>query len=281
MSKPKGGATSSPPPKPRTASSAATKPSPKPKPTAASKPPPHKSPPAKKVTQPKNKSQNNPLTNEQIRNLPVGADSRDALVKATGGRVERIGRRSLDNAFSLVLWDRRFLYTRVQDKSSERETSYNTGTLKKAIAPEATQTGKDLDHVASTGVEGRRMGNRFSLVGLVDKSVNRSHGATSEKGAAPTREAAKAFGGGLDQKGKDHVSYMTKEQADKLANKPSTGNKRNTLKEPIREADRRKISDSLLQGQASQERLKSLSKEQTPALANRIVSSRALKGRSR
>ncbi len=132
---------------------------------------------------PRNKPQTKPLTNEQLLNLPVGAGCRDALVKATEGRVERIGGVSIDNTFTLVLWDRRFVCARVQDTSSERDTSYKTGILKKVIAPVAKAVGKDLDHVASAGIEGRHVGNRFSPVALVDKSVNRSHGSTSEKGA--------------------------------------------------------------------------------------------------
>lgn len=242
-------------------------------------------PPAKNATgkpAPKNPPAPRPLSDAQIKTLPVGGSSRMAIEKATGGHAEKIGRRSMDNTFALNLWGRRFVYVRNQEKGAGRQTAYGTEGLRKAIAPDAANQGKQLDHTASTAIEGGRMGNKYSLASLVPADVNQSHGRTNEKGPAPTREAAKAFQGGIDRQGKHHVSYMTNEMAQKLAGQPSQGKGHSTLQRTLTEKERRAISSSLLQDRQSQQRLRVLTKQPEPAKSRPIQQTIAKsKGRSR
>lgn len=106
------------------------------------------------------------------------------------------------------------------------------------------------------------MGNRYSLMALVDREANQSHGATTERGPAPVRETAKAFGSGLDQTGKHNVSYMTAEQATKLAQTKSTGHGHSRLKNSLSTPDLSKISGALMQDYTCQTNLNALGRGQ-------------------
>lgn len=207
-----------------------------------------------------------PLSNEQFRKLPVGGSSRTAILNATGGTAEKIGKRNMDNTFALNVWGRRFVYVRNQNLNDSRSTAYNTQGLRESLVPKGAYTGKQLDHVASTRIEGGRMGNQYSLIAFVPTQANASHGRTNEKGPAPTREAGKAFQGGIGQKGKHHVSYMTNEMAGKLAGQNAQGRGHSVLQRDLTLAEREKMSKALLQTNSTQNRLKDLaSKQQAPS----------------
>uniref|UniRef100_UPI000D4E1774 hypothetical protein n=1 Tax=unclassified Variovorax TaxID=663243 RepID=UPI000D4E1774 len=162
-----------------------------------------------------------------LQRLKVGADSREALQKASGGVIERMGRRSLDNAFILNIDGQRFVYARVQGQGGQRADSYRTDGLRRALDPAGRFKGHDLDHVASARIEGARMGNRFALLAMVPAAVNRSHGATNEKGPAPTREFAKVA---IAESGKGHASGWTREMVMKMSGLASQGPGRSVLR---------------------------------------------------
>ncbi|SFQ32761.1 hypothetical protein SAMN05216567_11418 [Variovorax sp. OK605] len=199
------------------------------------------------------------LDPELLKRLKVGADSREALQKASGGVVERMGRRSLDNAFILNIDGRRFVYARVQDQGGTRIDNYRTDGLRRSLDPAGRFKGHDLDHVASARIEGGRMGNRFALLAMVQSAVNRSHGATNERGPAPTREFNKTAPPGLNASGKGHSSGWTREMFMKMSGRKSDGNGRSMLRDTPSKEALAHAQTALLQSPDMQVRLARLS----------------------
>ena len=196
------------------------------------------------------------LSVDFLKKLPAGASSLEALERATGGRVEGMGKRLERNVAVLNIDGRRFIYVRPQALRQARKTAYGTSGLRSWLGADTVFPERDLDHVASTDVEGGRIGMSYCLVAMVKKSANRSHGSTNESGPAPVREAAVAFSGGLDRKGEHHVSYLTQQMVDKLAGNLSAGRGRSTFTREPSVGELHEISRALLQDQATQARLK-------------------------
>ncbi len=205
------------------------------------------------------------MSDQELKKLPVGASSHVALEKATGGKIERIGKMQVRNTFALNIKDKRFVYVRAQDQGGGRSTAYGTSTVKKTLDPEGRMVGKQFDHVASTEIEGGRIGMRYVLAAFVNAKVNHSHGTSNEKGPAPVRSAAKAFPGGIDRKGEHHVNYMTQEMANKLAGKASLGRGHSTLRGTLSLEERREMSKALMQSSTQQELLRRLTRN-SPSL---------------
>lgn len=205
------------------------------------------------------------LTKEELARIPAGASSTEALIKATGGQIEQIGRISDTNAIILNINDRRLIYIRPQALGQGRNTEYKTGYLRKKLDPNNQNSALQLDHVASTGVEGKRMGMIWVLAAFVEAKVNQSHGVKVEKGPVPVREAAKAFQGGIDHRGEHHVTYMTQEMVDKLAGKHPTLCGHGILQNMPSPNEMKHIERALMQDPATQRHLASLGSQQTAA----------------
>lgn len=196
-----------------------------------------------------------PLTKETLARIPAGASSTDALVKATGGTVERIGKIREDNAVILKLKNRRLVYVRPQAAGQEEKTKYKTNRLKQKLDPNGRYAGRDLDHVASSAVEGGRMGMTWVLAAFVPSEVNQNHGRMVEKGPVPVREAAKAFRGGMDRDGKHHVTYLTQEMVDKLAGKNPAARGHSTFRHTPSAAEMKEIEKTLMLDPSAQRHL--------------------------
>ena len=196
------------------------------------------------------------LSVDFLKKLPAGASSLEALEEATGGTIEGMGKRHERNVAVLNIDGRRFIYVRPQALREGRRTAYGTSGLRSWLDADAMFPDRDLDHVASTGIEGGRIGMKYCLVAMVKKSANRSHGSTNESGPAPVREAAVAFSGGLSQKGDHHLSYLTQQMVDKLAGNLSAGNGRSTFTREPSVDELNEICRALLQDPATQMRLK-------------------------
>lgn len=262
-----------PAPRPAPVPTNAAKPASSPAPAPAAKPLTTKNSPAQgkavtaKPISPTPQKTDGPLKREELARVPAGASSQEALVRATGGSIERIGKVQTRNALVLNYGGRRFVYVRPQTLGSGRKSEYNTRALKQKLDGNGTYAGRDLDHVASTGVDGKRMGMAYVLAAFVGQDANRSHGRTNERGAAPVRESAKAFQGGTDPYGKHHVTYVTQEMVDKLAGKPSETRGHGTFRSDPTKAELKEISHALMQQPLQQQHLKSLTggRSQMPA----------------
>lgn len=199
-----------------------------------------------------------PLTREELARIPAGASSTEALVKATGGTVERVGGVGENNAIVLNANNRRLIYIRPHGLGPDGKSAYKTGDLKKKLDPTGRFAARDLDHVASSSLEGKRMGMRWVLAAFVPVKVNQTHGWMVEKGPVPVREAAKAFQGGIEHDGKHHVTYLTQEMVDKLAGKSPTGRGHGTFRGTPSAADMKQIEQALMQDLATQRHLATL-----------------------
>lgn len=222
-----------------------------------------------------------PLTPEELARIPAGASSTEALVKATGGTVERIGRIRETNAVILNTNDRRLVYVRPQALGQYRNSEYKTGHLKKKLDPKVRYGARQLDHVASTGVEGKRMGMGWVLAAFVTAEVNHAHGGKVENGPVPVREAAKAFQGGIDRDGKHHVTYMTQEMVDKLAGKKPAGHGHRVFRDTPSAAEMKRIEHALMQDPAAQRHLATLGTPQKAAAKQASQTKSGAKTRSR
>lgn len=200
-----------------------------------------------------------PLTKEKLAKIPAGASSTEALEKATGGKIERIGKIRETNAVILNFDDNRLVYVRPQAFGQDEKTKYNTRDLKQKLNFDRRYAGRDLDHVASSAVEGKRMGMRWVLAAFVPSEVNQTHGRTVEKGPVPVREAAKAFRGGMDQDGKNHVTYLTQEMVDKLAGKNPTARGHGTFRNTPNVAEMKQIERALMLDTNAQRHLATIS----------------------
>ena len=222
-----------------------------------------------------------PLTKETLARIPAGASSTSALVRATGGTVERIGKIREDNAVILKFDSRRFVYVRPQAAGREEKTKYKTSRLKQKLDPHGRYAGRDLDHVASSAVEGRRMGMAWVLAAFVPAEVNQNHGRMVEKGPVPVREAAKAFHGGMDSDGKLHVTYLTQEMVNKLAGKNPAARGHSTFRHTPSAADMKEIEKTLMLDPIAQRHLAAIGSSKK--IASKAVSqtSSHTKGRSR
>lgn len=200
-----------------------------------------------------------PLTKETLARIPAGASSTSALVKATGGTIERIGKIREDNAVVLKFDNRRFVYVRPQAAGQKEKTKYKTNRLKQKLDPNGRYAGRDLDHVASSAVEGGRMGMAWVLAAFVPAEVNQNHGRMVERGPVPVREAAKAFRGGIDRDGKHHVTYLTQEMVEKLSGKNPVSRGHSIFSHTPSGAEMKEIEKSLMLDPSAQSRLAAIS----------------------
>ena len=225
-----------------------------------------------------------PLTPQELARIPAGASSAEALSKATGGKVEQIGQIRLSNALILNLDGRRFVYARPQRLNQGRNTGYGTAHLRKKLDPSGSYAGRQFDHVASTGVEGGRLGMGYVLMAFAKQEVNQSHGGKVEKGPVPVREAAKAFQGGIDRDGKHHVTYMTQEMVDKLAGKGPAGRGHGVYRHQTPSPDRKEVTHALMADATGQSKLASLArtpKKSGSTVRNQQATRSAPRGRGR
>ena len=122
--------------------------------------------------------------------LVAAAASPDDLKRATGGELFRLGAIEPRNALLLKLNERYYVYARPQSIGESRDKAYQTTTLQTYLDPKGVRkaAGEELDHVASIGVEGKKIGASHVLMAWVPRKVNRQHGNAYEKGPAPMRE---------------------------------------------------------------------------------------------
>ena len=193
-------------------------------------------------------------TADWIDRIRVGTSSREALSAATGGKIERMGRRSTDDIFMLNVDGRRLVYARLQNQSGKRDTAYRTSNLHPVLDPTKRHRGRHIDHVGSTAIEGGRMGHRYGLLAMVKRSANLSAGSTNEKGPAPVREFNKV----ASAAGRGYASTMTREMQRKLLGRRSNGRGHSVRTRPMSRQELARFGDSLLQNPESQKSLAAL-----------------------
>lgn len=222
-----------------------------------------------------------PLTKERLARIPAGASSTNALKKATGGTVERIGKIREDNAVILNFNNRRLVYVRPQAAGQDEKAKYKTNRLKQKLDPNGHYAERDLDHVASSAVEGKRMGMAWVLAAFVPAEVNQNHGRMVEKGPVPVREAAKAFRGGMDRDGRHHVTYLTQEMVDKLAGKNPVARGHSTFRDTPSSTEMKEIEKALMLDPSSQRHLATLGVSKNYVAKTSSQTNSQAKGRSR
>lgn len=258
--------TPTPTPKPAPTPAQTATPKPAPTPTPTPKPAPTSTPTPTTASTPTT------AADDWVKRVKVGTPSRDALAKATGGTIERVGRRSLENTFILNMEGRRLLYVRVQPQGLARDQGYATGSLRRQIDPDGQFKGHQFDHVASAAIEGGRLGHRYVLASMIPSAVNQSHGGTNERGAAPVREFNKV----ASADGTNYSSAMTREMQLKLIGRKSEGAGHSLRLEPVSQAELAQLNKSLLLDPKTQTLLADLAREGN--LAEVRAAERTLKG---
>lgn len=201
-----------------------------------------------------------------LRSIVAGAPDLESLERASGGQVHRIGSIDQDDAVFLKVEGKYYVYSRVNARGQGRGSAFNTRKLRDYLDPDKSRAraGQQLDHVASSNVEGARIGNRYSLMAYINGKVNQSHGRTYERGVNGLREFNAAAGKGAPDE-RYGCTMLTKQMVDKLANKPPEGNTRNAEIGPRSTEEAKTINTSLMLDDASQSRADQVAKPREEA----------------